>query len=125
MRMRISALALGTLLALGCGSPANRKLDEIADRACACADAACAKKIGEELAAWMKEYEGARGDQGKAEKSFARAMSCLMKTGSGDGKVKDAIEKADRAPGAAPKAAEPPAAAPAEPPPPADPAKGN
>lgn len=94
MRMRISVLALATLLALGCGSPANRKLDEIADRACACTDAACAKKIGEELAAWMKEYEGSRGDQGKAEKSFARAMSCLMKTGSGDGKVKEAIEKA-------------------------------
>ncbi len=109
--MRISALALGTLLAVGCSGDTNRKLDEIADRACACADAACAKKAGEELAAWMKEAKGSRGDRGKAEQSFARATSCLMKTGSGDGKVKDAIEKANQAPGGTgPKAAEPPAA---------------
>jgi outer membrane murein-binding lipoprotein Lpp len=94
--MRIFALLLGTLLALGCSKAANNKLDEIADRACACKDAECARKIADEFAAWRKEYEGAKGDQAQAEKSTTRIVSCLMKVGGEKtmDKVMDKMEHA-------------------------------
>jgi hypothetical protein len=79
--MRRFALLLGTLVAVGCSSAANRKLDEIADRACACKDAECARKIGDEFVAWGKEYRGAKGDQAQADKAFERIVGCLVKVG--------------------------------------------
>lgn len=88
--MRASALLLGALFALGCSSTANKKLDEIADRACTCQDAECAKKIGEDLAAWGKQYNGAKGDQEQADKAYERLMGCLNKVGG----AKKAMERA-------------------------------
>jgi predicted nucleic acid-binding Zn-ribbon protein len=94
--MRILALLLGTLLASGCSKAANNKLDEIADRACACKDPECSVKVMEEYAAWRKEYEGAKGDQAQAEKSTVRIMSCLMKA-RGDKTMDKVMEKMQHA----------------------------
>jgi hypothetical protein len=88
--MRASAVLLGALFALGCSRTANKKLDEIADRACACQDAECARKIGEDLAAWGKQYTGAEGDQEQAAKSYERLLGCLNKVGG----AKKAMERA-------------------------------
>lgn len=94
--MRIAVgLALGALVAAGCSRPANQKLEELADRACACKDLDCARKIGDDYAAWRKQYEGSPGDQAQAERSAARMMSCLMKV-SGDRTIDKAIDKMDR-----------------------------
>ena len=93
--MRIAvALALGALVAAGCSRPANKKLDELADRACACKDLDCARKIGADYAAWRKEYAGAPGDQAQAERAEARLTSCLTKV-SGDKPIEKAIDKVD------------------------------
>lgn len=92
--MRISALLLGSLLFLGigCSSDANKKLDDIADRACACKDATCAKKVSEDLQAWAKDAEGKRGDTEAAKKSIGRIMTCISKA-----KIGGAMDKADKA----------------------------
>ena len=82
--MRIAvALALGALVGLGCSKPANKKLDELADRACACKDLDCAKKVGADYAAWRKEYEGAPGNPTQAERARTRLTGCLLNVGGG------------------------------------------
>jgi hypothetical protein len=77
--MRISALILGTLFAVGCSSAANKKLDEFADRACACTDADCGQKVMKDFLAWAKDNENARGSESAAEKSLKRMQDCIAK----------------------------------------------
>ena len=77
--MRISALILGALLAAGCSSAANKKLDEFADRACACTDADCGQKVMKDFLAWAKDNENARGSESAAEKSLKRMQDCITK----------------------------------------------
>jgi outer membrane murein-binding lipoprotein Lpp len=78
--MRISALVLGSLLAVGCSSAANKKLDEFADRACACADVACSQKVMQDFEAWVKDNKDAKGDEGQAEKAVKKMGECIGKT---------------------------------------------
>jgi hypothetical protein len=77
--MRISALILGTLFAVGCSSAANKKLDEFADRACACKDAKCGQEVMGDFLKWAQENKDARGDEGKAEKSMKKMQDCIAK----------------------------------------------
>ena len=92
--MRFSALLLGTLFAIGCSSSANKKLDEFADRACACTDAECAKKVEDDFQKWLSDNKDATGDEDKAKKSATRMMSCLMKVKLG--KAGEKMEKMDK-----------------------------
>lgn len=89
--MRISALILGSLFALGCSSSANKKLDEFADKACACKDADCAKKVEEDFSKWLEANKDATGNEEEAKKSATRMMTCIMKAKLG--KAGDAMDK--------------------------------
>src|SRR5262245_31606414 len=89
--MRIPALILGTLLAVGCTSAANKKLDEFADRACACTTADCSQKVWSDFQAWAKENENARGNESAADRSLKRMTECIEKLGA---KMKDKLDKA-------------------------------
>ena len=120
MRMRISALVLGALLAVGCSSAANKKLDELADRACACTDDGCGKKVMNDFISWANDNKDARGDEGAAEKSLERMQACLTKVaakrGAKAGKLDEpAGDKAagDKAAGDKPAADKPAADKPA------------
>jgi outer membrane murein-binding lipoprotein Lpp len=77
--MRISALILGSLVALGCSNAANKKLDEFADRACACKEAECGQKVMEDFLQWAKDNKDARGDEGAAKKAVAKMQGCITK----------------------------------------------
>jgi hypothetical protein len=103
--MRISAFILGTLFIFGCSSEANKKLDEFADRACACKDAECAKKVQEEFTKWISDNKEAKGDEDKAAKSFARMSTCVAKARLGKAGEK-AMEKAMENMGTAKEAVE-------------------
>jgi phage shock protein A len=101
--MRISAFILGTLFICGCSSEANKKLDEFADRACACKDAECAKKVEEDFTKWLSSNTDAKGDEDKAKKSAARMATCIAKARMGKAmegaekameKAKEAVDKA-------------------------------
>jgi hypothetical protein len=82
--MRISALVLGPLLFLGLGcSSANKKIDEFADKACACTDAECGAQVMKDFLAWAQENKDARGDEEQAKKSFARMQGCISKLKAG------------------------------------------
>jgi hypothetical protein len=90
--MRISALVLGSLLFLGFGcSNANKKIDEFADKACACTDAECGAQVMKDFLAWAQENKDARGDEEQAKKSFSRMQGCISKLKVG----KKMDEKAD------------------------------
>ena len=95
--MRISALILGTLFAVGCSSEANKKLDEFADRACKCADAECGQKVMQDFLTWAKDNENARGSESAAEKSLKRMQECITKLSTKGMKPAD---KADDKPAA-------------------------
>jgi hypothetical protein len=100
--MRISALLLGCLLAAGCSSAANKKLDELADRACACTDAPCAEKVEADLREFVKSDP--KGNEDQAKKSLARLMTCVAKAkvGVAGGKAMEKMmEKAMEAGGKA------------------------
>lgn len=77
--MRISALILGMLFVVGCSSEANKKLDEFANRACACKDAKCGQEVMGDFLKWAQENKDARGDEGKAEKSMKKMQDCIAK----------------------------------------------
>lgn len=92
--MRISALILGTLLFVGLGcSSANKKIDEFADRACACTDTECGATVMKDFLAWAQENKDARGDEDQAKKSFTRMQGCISKLKAS--KKMDKMEKAD------------------------------
>jgi len=82
------------LFAAGCSSSANKKLDEFADRACACSDEACAKRVEDDFQKWLADNKDATGDEEKAKKSATRMMGCIMKARLG--KMGEKMEKMDK-----------------------------
>ena len=79
MRSIFATLILSSTLLLGCG--ANKKIEEYADKACACKDKDCATAVANEFADWMKSNKDARGDSDKAAKDAERFAKCVMDKG--------------------------------------------
>ena len=67
------------MLAVGCSSAANKKLDEFADRACACKDAKCGQEVMTDFLKWAQDNKDARGDEAKAKKSTDKMTDCIAK----------------------------------------------
>lgn len=65
---------------LGCNK-ANQQLDDLADQACACKDAACGKQALNALVEWAKDNKFASGDEKRAEAAGERLGKCLVNTG--------------------------------------------
>ncbi len=64
----------------GCGSDLVKKLDGLADEACACKDKACAEKVNKNIEeALNAAKEPSKGDTEKIMKSMAKAGGCLAK----------------------------------------------
>jgi hypothetical protein len=78
--MVVSIAALGGSACNG-RSAANNQADALADRACACQDAACADKVVDEFIEFVKENAHARGDEKAAQKSGERLGQCVVKAG--------------------------------------------
>lgn len=79
--MKIILLSLVCALGFGC-SDATKKLEELADKACACKDKACADKVVDELIAFVKDNKNARGDQEKAKAAGQRLGMCVVSAGA-------------------------------------------
>ncbi len=84
----LSAWAL--LLALGgCSNETVKKVQGMADRACECADAACADKVQKEyydLAKANAKSQGTKDERDEVEQAYNRMHECLVKARSGGGK---------------------------------------
>ncbi len=74
-------LLLAVVFVLGC-SDASKKIEELADRACACKDKACADKVIDDLVSFAKDNKNARGDEKKAAEQAQRMATCAIKAGA-------------------------------------------
>lgn len=94
------ALAAVLLLAGGCKNKVVDQLEDFADQACACEDAACAEKVQEAFNTWRENNQTARGTEEhrkRAETAMKKLSGCL----------------AENLPAEPPSEATPPAAQPA------------
>ncbi|MBL9014620.1 MAG: hypothetical protein JNL83_10615 [Myxococcales bacterium] len=80
MRIMFSLLFLG-LFATGCKKDVTKDIEALADRACACTDAACAEKVVDDLLALADKNRKARGDEDRAQKAARRLGECTIKAG--------------------------------------------
>lgn len=81
-------LATGVVLAAlaltggaGCKKDMAKDVENFADRACACKDAACAEKVVDELVSYAQEHKNADGDQKRANEAAKRLGTCVIKAG--------------------------------------------
>ena len=74
------AWMLSLVIALGCND-ATKDIEKLADRACACADAACANQVIDDLVAFARAHKSAAGDADKARKAGERIGRCAITAG--------------------------------------------
>jgi hypothetical protein len=75
-------LVLGSLFLLGsCGRDVTKDIEKLADRACECKDADCAKKVVDELVTLAQNNKNARGDSERATKAATKLGECVIKAG--------------------------------------------
>ncbi len=78
----LAMLSMTAFLALGsgCGGDLVKKIDKLADEACACKDMACAEKVQSKLMDMVKDAkEPSKGDQENIMKSMERMGECMAK----------------------------------------------
>src|SRR5688572_19744413 len=92
MRTRTSSIvrACALLLALGgCSNETVKKVQGMADRACQCADAACADKVQKEYYDFAKanaKSQGTQDERDEVEQAYNRMNECMVRARSGGGK---------------------------------------
>ena len=74
-------LLIGLVFIVGC-TDASKKVEELADQACACKDKACADKVIDDLVSFAKDNKNARGDEKKAAAAAERLATCAIKAGA-------------------------------------------
>jgi hypothetical protein len=71
---------LALVLLLGCAD-ASKQIEKLADRACACSDAACAGNVLDDFVELAKANPAMSGDQDNAIKQAKRLSECSTKAG--------------------------------------------
>lgn len=84
LQMILGGSAVVAVFALtGCGkNKAVAFAEEYAEKMCACKDADCAKKVGEDMAKKADEIKDAKGSEADAklvEEAMKKGMECSMK----------------------------------------------
>lgn len=74
-------LLVGLLAFSGCSKDVTKDIENLADRACACTDAACADKVVDDLLVLAEKNKKARGDEDRANKAARRLGECVIKAG--------------------------------------------
>ena len=97
--MRVSMLLLPVLLALAGGCSKNetvKRVKGLADRACACTDAACADAVEKEYLDLVKEGQkrGTEDDRTEVAEAYSRMRDCIASARTGEKKAPGAAEPA-------------------------------
>jgi hypothetical protein len=87
--MRIHLVLLVALA--GCAD-ASKTIEKLADRACACKDAACADKVVDDLIQFAKDNPAMSGDQQKAIEQSQRLTKCAISAGTDPAKLVDKMK---------------------------------
>lgn len=72
------------LLVAGCAKDVTKDFEELANKACACADkkdAACGNAVLDEMITLVKESRNVKGDERKAAEASKRLGECLLRSG--------------------------------------------
>lgn len=76
------ALLVGLVLATGCkGRDITEDVEKLAERACACKDAACARTVMNELAKLAESEPNASGDEDRGRAAGEKLATCAIKAG--------------------------------------------
>ena len=84
-------IALLFVLLAGCAD-ASKSIEKLADRACACKDAACADKVIDDLVQFAKDNPTMSGDQQKAVEQSQRLTKCALSAGMDSSKLLDKMK---------------------------------
>jgi hypothetical protein len=90
-RIAVLVTFLG-LAATGCGTDVTADLEKLADRACACKDAACAQTVLDDFVSFVKANKNGVGDQEKAAKAATKMTECALKGGADPAKLMSAVK---------------------------------
>lgn len=87
--MRVSTLLLPVVLALAGGCSKNATVERVkglADRACACTDAACADAVEKEYLDLVKEGQkrGSEDDRDEVAAAYSRMRDCIASARTGE-----------------------------------------
>ncbi len=96
--MRIRHLLLGSLFLVGCAKDVTKDLEDLADRACACAaktppDPTCGDGVVADLTKLVENNKNANGDESKAAAAARRMGECLIKSGMDPQKLMTSLQK--------------------------------
>ena len=80
--MRSLFVAFALVLSVGC-SKAQKDLEEIEKRACACSDAKCGDHMADELIEWANKYkDDSVSNEDGLRDSLTNAVECMIKAGA-------------------------------------------
>lgn len=80
--MRSLCVAVALLVGVGC-SKAQKDLEEIEKRACACTDAKCGDHMADELMEWANKYkDDSVSNEDGLRQSLTNAVECMIKAGA-------------------------------------------
>jgi hypothetical protein len=87
------ALVIGLLLA-GCAKDVTKEFEQLAERACACADqkdTACGKAVLGDMVKLVKESRNVTGDEPRTAAAAKRLGECLLRSGVKSVEISNAI----------------------------------
>lgn len=80
--MRSICVAVALLAGVGC-SKAQKDLEELEKRACACTDAKCGDHMADELMEWANKYkDDSVSNEDGLRQSLTNAVECMIKAGA-------------------------------------------
>ena len=86
-------LAVGLLLAVGCKKDLTEDVEKLADRACACPDADCARTVLNDLVKLAESEPNATGDEARGRAAGEKLAKCVIKAGVDVSEVLGAVKK--------------------------------
>lgn len=81
--MRSIFIALALVVGAGCNK-AQKELEELEKRACACTDEKCAETVTDDLLAWANQHKDdtvSDSDEQKLTSSLTHTVECVLKSG--------------------------------------------
>jgi hypothetical protein len=86
--MRSIFFACALVLGVGC-SKAQKDLEEIEKRSCACTDAKCGDHMADELIEWANKYkDDSVSNEDGLRDSLTKAVECMIKAGADPSSLK-------------------------------------
>lgn len=91
--MRAILLGLVLAVAAGCSKDITKDVENLADRACACSEAECGRKVLADFVSLLDNNRNAKGDESTAQSAAKRMAGCVIASGVSAQELLDAMKK--------------------------------